>query len=157
MTREYLELMKADLLAEYKEVLCKDSLDAILASTTAEEFIALLHKFSCFLEYKCIPHAWWVRKWFNNPKRKQLANDNGVYFEGIHAVANPTTPIVVMGDAKIVLTCSVPHLYNITLQEDSKCDITSFYACNIRVRQKGNAQCRVLHKDRLSHIKIRKV
>lgn len=157
MTREYLELMKADLLAEYRAQLCEDSLDAIEKASTIEEFIGLLSKFSAFLNYKFIPEVWWVRKWFNNPERKDIAESNGVYFEGIHVVTNPTKPIVVMGDAQIMLTCTEPHLYRVTLQENSKCTITTFYACAVNVRQKGNSECKVLHKHNMSNIKIRKV
>ena len=157
MTREYLELIKADLLAEYQEELCEESIESIHAASTPEEFIGLLAKFSAFLGYKCLPRAEWVKKWFNTTEYKELAQTNGVYFDGIHAVKNPTLPLVVMGDAEITLLCDQPHMYKVTLQENSRCSITAFYSCFINVRKKDDSRCSIFHKSNLSRIKIRKI
>ena len=152
-----LDVIKADLLSEYKDELCEDSVNAILAATTLDDFISLLHEFSLNLNYKRIPKVDWVRKWFSTTEMKQIANDKGVYFEGVHSVVNPKTPLVVMGDAQIMFNCNAPHVYNIVLQDSSKCSITSFYTCVVKVRQKDNSECAILHKDRLSQVKIRKI
>lgn len=157
MTQEYFERMKADLLAVYKDTLCEESIEDIQKASDVKSFIALLAMYSAFLNYKSIPKADWVKRWFNTTELKELAKNNGVYFEGVHAVTNPTLPIVVMGDAQIVFTCNIPRLYTISLQEESKCDITTFYASVVRVRQKDDSQCNIKHKDNLSKIKIRKV
>ena len=157
MTQEYLDNMKADLLEQYKDQLCEDSVDAIKSAQTAGEFIGLLSKFSAFLNYKAIPEIDWVRKWFNTREYIQLAKDNGVYFEGVHTIPNPSKPIVVMGNANVIITCAAPHAYSITLQDDCKCEVATFCACSVNVRQKDRSLFSVMHKHQLSKVKIRKV
>lgn len=157
MTTEYLELMKADLLAEYKDELCEESVESIKNANTIEDFIGLLSKFSVYLSFKFIPEVWWVRKWFNNPERKSLAEKHGVYFNGHSMVVNPQSPIVVMGDAHITLTCTKPSLYRVLLQDECNCDVSTFYNCRVMIRQKDNSQCNIIHKNNLSSIKIRKI
>lgn len=157
MTQEYLELMKADLMVQYKDKLCEESIESIQAASTPEEFIGLLAKFSAFLNYKCIPEVWWVRKWFNNPTRKRLAETNGVYFEGYHSVVNPQNHIVVMGNAKVVVACTIPHLYRIMLQEQAECDLSTYSTCIVNVRKKDDSQLNIVHKHEKSKIKIRTI
>lgn len=157
MTQDYFQQIKSDLLSEYKNDLCTESVDAIEKASTPEEFIGLLTVFSAYLKRKNIPEVWWVKKWFDNPQCKEIAESNGVYFDGFHALVNPEKPIIAMGDAQLFLTYTKPHLYNVTLQDDSICDVTTFYTCVVNVMQKGNSRCNVKHKENLSKIKIRKI
>lgn len=157
MTQEYLERVKADLLETYKDELCEDSLDAINNASTPDEFIGLLAKFAAFLNYKAIPTIDWVLKWFNTYEYRRLARENGVYYDGVSIINNPTKPIVVMGDAIVSLICSTPHYFNVMLQDNSKCEITTLSNCMVKVRQKNLSKVNILHKHNLSHIKINKI
>lgn len=157
MTQEYFDNMKADLLDVYKDQLCEESISAIQSAQTIGEFIGLLSKFSAFLNYKSIPRIDWVRKWFNEREYIRIAKENGVYFEGVHTISNPNRPIVVMGNANVLITCATAHSYVITLQDDCKCELATFCACSVSVRQKDNSHFVVSHKHNLTKVKVRKV
>lgn len=154
---EYFNQMKADLLETYKADLCEESVEAINQAGTMAEFIGLLGKFSAFLNYKEIPTIDWVKKWFNTRELRKIANDNGVYFDGIATIVSPTIPIVLMGDVKAILTCVTPLLYQVVTQDNSSVEITTFCNSVVRVRQKNNSKVNILHKHNLSRIKINKV
>ena len=154
---EYFNQMKADLLETYKAELCEESVEAINQAGTMAEFIGLLAKFSAFLRYKEIPTIEWVEKWFNTHELRKIANDNGVYFEGYNTIVNPTKPVVVMGNAKVMITFIQAHLYQVYLQNNAQCEITTLGNCVVRVRQKNNSKASVLHKHNLSQIKINKI
>lgn len=155
MTQEYFGLLKADLLETYKNDLCEESVEAINKARTPDELVGLLAEFSAFLNYKAIPTADWVEKWFG--EYEQLAKDNGVYFKGYSEITNPIKQIVVLGDATISLKYSEPHYYRVTLQDNAKCELTTLCACMVRVRQKGNSIVNILHKHNLSQVKINKI
>lgn len=151
---EYFNQMKADLLETYKADLCEESVEAINQAGTMAEFIGLLGKFSAFLNYKEIPTIDWVKNWFNTSELRKIANDNGVYFDGIVVITNPTKYSVLMGNVKAVLTCAEPHLYQLTIQDNSELEIATFCNCSVRVRKKGNAKCSTITKNPYSRIKI---
>lgn len=154
---EYFNRMKADLLETYKADLCEESVDAISQASTIEEFIGLLAKFAAFLAYKEIPSVEWVKQWFNTAELRKIANDNGVYFDGMVTLRNPSVPIVVMGDAKVFLICVEAHMYQVYLQDNAQCDVTTLCNCFVKIRQKKNSLAKVLHKHNLSRIKINKI
>lgn len=154
---EYFNQMKADLIETYKADLCEESLDAINKASDISVFVRLLPTFSLYLNYKEIPSIEWVNKWFDTPELRKIANDNGVYFDGIATIVSPTIPIVLMGDVKAILTCATPHLYQVVTQDNSSVEITTFCNSVVRVRQKNNSKVNILHKHNLSRIKITKV
>lgn len=151
---KYLEKMKADLLNTYKEELCEDSVEAIKNAETLPQFIGLLHKFSAYFNYKELPKIEWVRKWFNTPELKQIANENGVYVDDIVSIVNPSTPIVLMGDSKAMLVCTTQHFYQVITQDKSELSISTLGSCIVRVRKKNNSKVSTLHKHNFSRIKI---
>ena len=154
---EYFNQMKADLIETYKADLCEESLEAINGVSDLAAFVRLLPKFSIYLNYKELPSIDWVKKWFNTTELRRIANDNGVYFDGIATIVSPTIPIVLMGDVKAILTCATPHLYQVVTQDNSSVEITTFCNSVVRVRQKNNSKVNILHKHNLSRIKITKV
>lgn len=154
---EYFNQMKADLIETYKADLCEESLEAINKASDIASFVRLLPTFSLYLNYKEIPSIEWVNKWFDTPELRKIANDNGVYFDGIATIVSPTIPIVLMGDVKAILTCATPHLYQVVTQDNSSVEITTFCNSVVRVRQKNNSKVNILHKHNLSRIKITKV
>ena len=154
---EYFNRMKADLIETYKADLCEESLEAINGASDLAAFVKLLPKFSLYLNYKELPSAEWVKQWFNTSELRKIANDNGVYFDGIATIVSPAIPIVLMGDVKAILTCAKPHLYQVVTQDNSSVDITTFCNSVVRVRQKNNSKVNILHKHNLSRIKINKV
>ena len=155
MTTEYLEQMKADLLSTYQTDLCEESVDDIRNADTLKAFIGILHKYAAFLTYKDIPKIDWVRKWFTD--YKQEAEQYGCYIDKIAAVTNPSTPIIGFGRSYLNFTATKPNAYTITLQDESECYITAFYASCISVRQKDNSIVKIIHRDNNSKIKIRTV
>lgn len=154
---EYFNQMKADLIETYKADLCEESLEAINGVSDLAAFVRLLPKFSVYLNYKELPSIDWVKKWFNTTELRKIANDNGVYFDGLATIVSPTIPIVLMGDVKAILTCATPHLYQVVTQDNSSVEITTFCNSVVRVRQKNNSKVNILHKHNLSRIKINKV
>ena len=154
---EYFNQMKADLIETYKADLCEESLEAINGVSDLAAFVRLLPKFSIYLNYKELPSIDWVKKWFNTTELRKIANDNGVYFDGIATIVSPTIPIVLMGDVKAILTCATPHLYQVVTQDNSSVEITTFCNSVVRVRQKNNSKVNILHRHNLSRIKITKV
>ncbi len=154
---EYFNQMKSDLIETYKADLCEESLEAINKASDIASFVRLLPTFSLYLNYKEIPSIEWVNKWFDTPELRKIANDNGVYFDGIATIVSPTIPIVLMGDVKAILTCATPHLYQVVTQDNSSVEITTFCNSVVRVRQKNNSKVNILHKHNLSRIKITKV
>jgi hypothetical protein len=154
---EYFNKMKADLVETYKADLCEESVEAINNASDIAEFVRLLPKFSVYLNYKELPSIDWVKKWFNTTELRRIANDNGVYFDGIATIVSPIIPIVLMGDVKAIFTCAHPHLYQIVTQDESSVQISTFCNCVVRVRQKNNSEVSVLHTHNLSRIKITKV
>jgi hypothetical protein len=149
--------MKADLIETYKADLCEESIGAINNASDIAAFVRLLPKFSVYLNYKELPSIDWVKKWFNTTELRRIANENGVYFDGIATIVSPTIPIVLMGDVAAILTCAKPHLYQVVTQDYSKVKITTFCNSVVRVRQKNNSQVDILHKHNLSRIKINKI
>lgn len=155
MTTEYLEAMKADLLETYKDDLCEESIESIQNAHTLQEFIGVLHRYAAFLKYKAIPKIEWVRKWFADYKEEAQAC--GAYIDAIASVTNPTTPIIAFGQSYITFIATKSEVYTITLQDTSECSIVAYYASFIKVRQKDESKVKVLHKGKLSNVKIRKV
>lgn len=155
MTREYLEAMKADLLETYKSDLCEESVADIQNAQTLQKFIGILHKYAAFLTYKSIPRIDWVRKWFAD--YKQEAEQYGCYIDKIATITNPTTPIIAYGRSYLSFIATKPHIYTITLQDESECTIVAYYVSIVNVRQKDNSRAIVVHRDSQARIKIRKV
>lgn len=152
-----LERIKTDLKEEYKELLCPLSIRAIDEAKDLPSFIKLLGEFSVYLDYKEIPKVDWVKKWFNTSEMRKIANENGVYFDGICAIHDPLHTIVLLGDVKAILTCTSSGLYQVIAQDNSELTISTLHSCVVRARQKNNSKVDILHQHNLSRIKINKV
>ncbi len=155
MTKDYFERLKADLLATYASDLCDESVEDIKASTSLAEFIAVLNKYTAFLNYKTIPKVDWVRKWFG--ENKSEAEQNGCYIDAITTAINPTMPITLYGDTRLQLIISDAHVYQVTTQDNSRVSISTYGVCAVNVRQKDASSVSIVNENKLAKIKIRKV
>ena len=155
MTQEYFEALKADMLTTYAVDLCEESVADIKAANNVMAFIAILNKYTAFLNYKCIPEIDWVRKWFGNYKRD--AEDCGCYIDCVRFVTNPALPITLYGTANVTLIVSEPHIYQVTTQDESHLQINAVGEAVVNVRQKQQSEVKVLDQSKTSIIKIRKV
>ena len=155
MTNEYFEALKADILKTYADDLCEESVADIQAATSLAEFINVLNKYTAFLNYKNIPKIDWVRKWFGDYKYE--AEKNGCYIDSTCTVVNPTTPITLYGTSDITLIVDLPHIYQVTTQDESMLTVSAFGVSVVNVRQKDDSDVLVASKDESSKIKIRKV
>lgn len=155
MTQEYFEALKADMLTTYAADLCEESIADIKAANNVMAFIAILNKYTAFLNYKCIPGIDWVRKWFGD--YKSIAEECGCYIDCVRVVTNPAIPLTLYGKASVTLIVSEPHIFKVTTQDESRLQIDASGVAAVNVRQKQQSEVTILNQPKTSIIKIRKV
>ena len=157
MTAEYFNDLKADFLNTYAPILCDESLEDIQNATDVAAFIAVLHKYLHFLDFKAVPAVEWIRKWFGN--YQHIANENGVYFDQILALSNPqANSIVLYGKCYINAIMISPKMTFFTLHDESQLSLVTYGTAHVTARLKSEAcQVNKLHCSAYSRIKIRRV
>ncbi len=157
MNNAYFQRLKSNFLDTYAADLCEESIEDIQRATDVAAFIAVLHKYLHFLNFKSVPTADWAREWFSDYIDE--ANANGVYLDQIVALNNPDNDsIVLLGHCNVNVILAQPKTTYFTLQDDSRLSIVAYYSTCCKVRLKGTeSKATVLHKSPYANIKIRKI
>ena len=156
MSNNYFEQLKQSFLVTYAADLCEESLADIANAKTVAAFIAVLHKYLHFLNYKAVPTAEWAREWFG--RYLDEANANGVYLDQIIALDDTHPSVVLLGRCVVNAVLVKSKTTCFTLQDESSLSLVTYGTANATVRLKSpQCTCEKIHCSPYSRIKIRRV
>lgn len=131
-----LQKIKDELMQTYQAELCEESVIDIRNAQNAKELVSLLHKYAIFINYQAFPVEHLLRKWFEG--EKDMLNSNGIYLDQITTISDPEQQsIFCAGKCDILFIVQEPHIYKITLQDESNLSIIAHRTAVVKVRNKG--------------------